>query len=526
MESCDSVRWAAQSSGTIEGLYGVTFQDSNTGWAVGADGTTLRTSDGGNTWSVSGDGGPEKLHSWKAVSFHGPNTGWAVGSSGSIIHTGDGGATWTLQPNWSPDTASAWQGVQALSSSLAFCVGSQGYILKTIDGGATWEKMRTQSFRDLYGLYFHDAYVGWAVGYAGTILHTTDGGNSWRSQSSGTPRWLKGVHFTTRYEGWAVGQAGTIVHTTDGGESWEPQTACSTVDLYDVTLTLGITTEGFAVGDDGTFCYTTSTGKVWFSNYEHAAAGRNLRSISQQSPSELWTVGTSGLILTFTGIIEFDGIDTFLQIPVHEELRAVSLWLFASSVQYQQPGQIEAQCLLDAGHEGTMASFNSRDDQNNIWHRLFIDGANVTVAWSSIPSDEWIHVHLEAKRSITAAITLMCFRFFVNCLRGMLAEVYTWDRALSAAELGELVVASFDQASKGTGLLSFYQLQEGAGKRVYDVLHASYIAPVELGVATPGVGFEAGPGSALEGFWNGDLGERLRPGEIRRRSTPSKGSLV
>eukprot|EP00854_Cymbomonas_tetramitiformis_P003626 gene3625-4558_t len=377
MESCDSVRWAAQSSGTIEGLYGVTFQDS----------------------------------------FHGPNTGWAVGSSGSIIHTGDGGATWTLQPNWSPDTASAWQGVQALSSSLAFCVGSQGYILKTIDGGATWEKMRTQSFRDLYGLYFHDAYVGWAVGYAGTILHTTDGGNSWRSQSSGTPRWLKGVHFTTRYEGWAVGQAGTIVHTTDGGESWEPQTACSTVDLYDVTLTLGITTEGFAVGDDGTFCYTTSTGKVWFSNYEHAAAGRNLRSISQQSPSELWTVGTSGLILTFTGM----------------------------------------------------------DDQNNIWHRLFIDGANVTVAWSSIPSDEWIHVHLEAKRSITAAITLMCFRFFVNCLRGMLAEVYTWDRALSAAELGELVVASFDQASKGTGLLSFYQLQEGAGKRVYDVLHASYI---------------------------------------------------
>jgi photosystem II stability/assembly factor-like uncharacterized protein len=37
----------AQDSGTTAGLWGVSFIDANTGWAVGANGTILHTKNGG-----------------------------------------------------------------------------------------------------------------------------------------------------------------------------------------------------------------------------------------------------------------------------------------------------------------------------------------------------------------------------------------------------------------------------------------------------------------------------------------------
>jgi hypothetical protein len=90
---------------TIAGvdLYGVSFIDSSTGWAVGDGPTVLRTDNGGATWSPAA---PLPLPApWteadraylaaRAVAFTGSMAGMVVGAYQTVWRTPDGGDSWT-----------------------------------------------------------------------------------------------------------------------------------------------------------------------------------------------------------------------------------------------------------------------------------------------------------------------------------------------------------------------------------------------------------------------------------------------
>jgi len=47
-----NAQWIKQTSGIFHDLYSVYFTDPSTGWAVGAYGTIIKTTNGGNNWSV------------------------------------------------------------------------------------------------------------------------------------------------------------------------------------------------------------------------------------------------------------------------------------------------------------------------------------------------------------------------------------------------------------------------------------------------------------------------------------------
>src|SRR6184192_4365210 len=75
-------------------LRGASFLDANTGTVVGEYGTIVRTTDGGNSWTVQVSGTTQTL--W-AVSFTDANNGTAVGEGGTIVRTTDGGDHWASQ---------------------------------------------------------------------------------------------------------------------------------------------------------------------------------------------------------------------------------------------------------------------------------------------------------------------------------------------------------------------------------------------------------------------------------------------
>src|SRR6267142_2457508 len=77
-------------------LRGASFVDTNTGTVVGEYGTIVRTTDGGNSWTIQASGTTQTL--W-AVSFTDLNNGTAVGEGGTIVGTTDGGAHWASQPS-------------------------------------------------------------------------------------------------------------------------------------------------------------------------------------------------------------------------------------------------------------------------------------------------------------------------------------------------------------------------------------------------------------------------------------------
>ena len=99
---------APKASGSGADLFGVSFVDSQHGWAVGWDafsstpqrGVVLATRvDGGAHWTTQAAGRDEWFN---AVAFSDATHGWAVGRNiatevGSILATKDGGAAWTVQ---------------------------------------------------------------------------------------------------------------------------------------------------------------------------------------------------------------------------------------------------------------------------------------------------------------------------------------------------------------------------------------------------------------------------------------------
>ena len=129
--------WFSQNSGTTNWLHGVSFTDVNTGTAVGAGGTILRTTNGGTNWTPQTSGTTYNLTD---VSFIGANTGTSVG----LVDT----------------------------------------ILRTINGGTNWTAQTSSTTNYLYGVSFTDAYNGTVVGAYGTILRTTNGGVPFVNQIS------------------------------------------------------------------------------------------------------------------------------------------------------------------------------------------------------------------------------------------------------------------------------------------------------------------------------------------------------
>ncbi len=119
--------WAALYSGTTETLRGVHFPaDATTGYAVGGNGTILKTTDGGPNWSPLASGTTATLHA-----LHFPTdaaTGYAAGSNGTILRTDDGGATWTQDNSATLKTLRALH--FPLSSEVGYAAGDAGTILK------------------------------------------------------------------------------------------------------------------------------------------------------------------------------------------------------------------------------------------------------------------------------------------------------------------------------------------------------------------------------------------------------------
>lgn len=113
-------------------LKGIWFTDVNTGYAVGYNGTILKTTDAGLSWQPLSSGVNTSLFS---VSFSNATTGIVCGANGVILKTSNAGLTW--QPRASGTLVTLHE-VFFLDSVNAYISGQFGTYLKTSDAGETW----------------------------------------------------------------------------------------------------------------------------------------------------------------------------------------------------------------------------------------------------------------------------------------------------------------------------------------------------------------------------------------------------
>jgi len=269
--------WTVQASGTTVSLSDVYFVNADTGWAVGQYGTILKTTNGGQTWTPQTSNTVAHLG---RVFFVDANNGWADGSipgvnDGIFLRTTNGGATWTVtsagQILGLPAGIPGWLGsLRFFSSSVGWAVGGApatyggSGIFKTTNGGATWVRKFSVA-QGQSAIFFADQQNGWTVGPVGSMYRTTDGGENWMPLTLGTTLSLSDVHFADTSTGWAVGSPGTIFKTTNGGNSWTSRFFGSTAAIGDVHALNASTV--VVTGGDGFIRRTTNGGTSWVVAY-------------------------------------------------------------------------------------------------------------------------------------------------------------------------------------------------------------------------------------------------------------------
>ncbi|MDX1419036.1 MAG: YCF48-related protein [Rubricoccaceae bacterium] len=280
--------WAPQTSGTANDFNNVFARSSSEAYAAGDNGTLLRTTDGGATWTqlavggfdfegvgfnpanpigiVATDNGPV-LRTTDGVTFNTIFTGsndnlrdvswgtdtvvFSVGREGDALRSTDGGLTWTVSSIANIERLDA---ISAVSATQAWVVGELGQIFVTTNG-TTWTAQNSGTGADLSDVFMVDASTGYAVGSNNTILKTTNGGATWTNVSNGNADG-DGVHFLDANTGWVVDNFGLIWFTDNGGATWVQQASGVSANLNGVHFANA--TSGWAVGDAGAITHFTA----------------------------------------------------------------------------------------------------------------------------------------------------------------------------------------------------------------------------------------------------------------------------
>jgi photosystem II stability/assembly factor-like uncharacterized protein len=323
-------------------LTDVFFLNPRLGWAVGAQGTIVRTSDGGKNWiqisqrvnlSANNLSLDEKLRNMRQ-GIQTRATGRANGQSINSISC-------RFESVFFADEKNGWI---AGGYSVPYINRSKAIVMRTRDGGITWNSVEHLVAPRFQQIRFTDPLNGWAVGEAGNlfqsgIFYTSDGGQSWSSQTSkkihswiaverindglvtineagqlGTlrpnqyeravvisenPTPLSQVRMVNNTSGWAVGESGTLLNTTNGGKSWTQiklPSGASEIDLETISV---IENQIWFAGDPGTVIYSmdTKTGKT---TSHRTPIRMRINQIHFSDQSHGWAVGGGGAIIATT----------------------------------------------------------------------------------------------------------------------------------------------------------------------------------------------------------------------------------
>jgi photosystem II stability/assembly factor-like uncharacterized protein len=304
--------WALQSSGTTNPLRDISFISENIGTVVGEFGTILRTTNGGMNWKQQTDSENVYLahtNLW-CISFIDSNNGVSGGNyfygfdagDDIIFRTTNGGENWVLS-NWGHGAVINDISYLDLTNAIAI-VDPWGYstgwkILKSSNNGETWGEMNTLS--GINNISFIDTSFGIAVGNSGRIARTTNGGTDWTKQLSVTTNNLYSVSFSDINYGTVVGDGGIILRTSDGGTIWNLQLSSITKKFRSVSFI--DENNGIAVGEDGIILRTTNGGVTAVDEKERGTNPTNFillqnypnpfnpsTKISWQSPISSWQI--------------------------------------------------------------------------------------------------------------------------------------------------------------------------------------------------------------------------------------------
>ncbi len=287
---------------TTADLTCVTFVTASLGFAAGASGTIIKTTDGGETWVKLTSG--TTIADFRGIAFWSADVGVAVTHDRAIYKTTNGGTSWAVvnadmtanvfgAPPIGVNGATSIPGTTDSAMLFGGTNPNDGIFLSeqawltAFNGGVHWgntPRLEPQIHLtddglgntwpvgegEVLGMDFSDGLHGWAVGDdmfpledTSTVYASADGGYTWARQTFPVALRLTGVAFANNSVGVIVSNEGRIFRTGNGGTVWTeastvpaPLTALTGVGMIDAS-------NAWAVGAGGKLLRTTDGGSVW-----------------------------------------------------------------------------------------------------------------------------------------------------------------------------------------------------------------------------------------------------------------------
>ena len=329
-----NAQWYEQNSPAHnKNLYDVFAIDEQTALAVGDSNYIIKTTDGGENWTIKFDNSTD-YHYYTSITFINANLGWIAGGSykfyggtSQILKTTDAGE------NWVSDSI-GWGGLNSVyfvDQNIGWVVGSTdtdlpnvGIMFKTTDGGINWISQTNGAPCPLNFVFFIDQSIGWVGGNPtgnawfqidSTLYKSTAGGNTWMAMTFDSISYRSGF-FIDENSGWVVGSKsngltykGVIFKTSNGGDTWIEQQTGQINHLFDIYFIDPDT--GWIVGEGGIVFKTIDGGINWFA--QSSGINNTLHSVCFANENVGWAVGENGTILKTTnaGVTFLEGEDNF-----------------------------------------------------------------------------------------------------------------------------------------------------------------------------------------------------------------------
>jgi photosystem II stability/assembly factor-like uncharacterized protein len=196
----------AVETGPADPLLAVRFLDEQRGFAAGAYGTFLRTSDGGESWELTlgGIDNPDRFHLYSLLPAS-DGALYLAGEAGLLFRSLDEGQT--FERYWDIYDGSLFGLIESGEGVLAF--GLRGNLFRYDEAADTWAALESENDVSLYGGTRRADGAALLVGAAGRVLErTADGSETLRSHPSRST--LSGAIVTSSDETLLVGMDGLL----------------------------------------------------------------------------------------------------------------------------------------------------------------------------------------------------------------------------------------------------------------------------------------------------------------------------
>jgi photosystem II stability/assembly factor-like uncharacterized protein len=244
-----------------------TFVDRQTGYLLLADGSILRTTDAGQTFSrqtaipgtaASTNGGAREAID---IAFTSADTGIAFlkfNSGGPLAYaTTDAGVSWKPIDGLTGNVRRVW----FLDAQNGFAVGPDT-LLATSDGGKSWEPRPAAAGQDLTGIRCVDVKICLLTVAKGDKLLRTDDGGETVTQITPSSQAIFAAAFASPTRVAAVGASGATVVSDDGGIDYTPISS-DIGGIYRRLQPGPAPSTAFALGQRGSLAATGDGGSTW-----------------------------------------------------------------------------------------------------------------------------------------------------------------------------------------------------------------------------------------------------------------------